>query len=72
VIVKAGAAAAASKSGTRVFVHSEGGLGVEAAVGGQKFIFKPALLGRTKTARIPRVGAIAEGQADQQQPDQPT
>jgi len=53
VIVKAGAAATSSRTGTRAYVLSEGGLMAEAAIGGQKFIFKPALLGRTKTASKP-------------------
>lgn len=51
VAVKAGAAASADYGrGAAVFVHSEGGLMLEAAVGGQKFIFRPAGLGRFKRA----------------------
>ena len=60
VIVKAGAASTAAKAGTRVFIHSEGGLELEAALGGQKFIYRPALLGRARTAKLPRVGAPAQ------------
>ena len=49
VIVKAGAAASANyEKGAAVFVHAKGGLMLEAAVGGQKLIFKPAVLGRGK------------------------
>ena len=50
VMVSAGAAATAGKRGTRVFVHPEGGMGIEAGIGGQKVIFKPAALGRLKTS----------------------
>lgn len=51
VLVKAGAAAAANhESGAIVFVSSEGGMLVEAAIGAQKFVFKPAVLGRAKAA----------------------
>ena len=51
VLVKAGAAATSNyASGAMVFVSSEGGMMLEAAIGAQKFIFKPAALGRTKSA----------------------
>ena len=54
VLVKAGAAASAGyESGALVFLSSEGGMMLEAAIGAQKFIFKPAALGRTKTAPRP-------------------
>lgn len=54
VLVKAGAAASAKfASGVTVFIASEGGMMLEAAVGAQKFVFKPAALGRTKTAPAP-------------------
>jgi len=33
-----------------VFVASEGGMMLELAIGGQKFWFRPAVLGRTKKA----------------------
>ena len=43
VLVKAGAAAAKGfGKGTRAFVYGEGGMLLEAAIGGQKFKFKPA------------------------------
>jgi lipid-binding SYLF domain-containing protein len=49
VMVKAGAAASADyEQGVAVFVQPQGGMMLEAAVGGQKFIFKPAVLGRGK------------------------
>ena len=45
-VVKAGAATTTDyASGTRVFLHSEGGLILETAIGGQKFIFRPKVLG---------------------------
>jgi hypothetical protein len=51
VLVKPGAAASAYfDSGVMVFVSSEGGMLLEAAIGAQKFLFKPAVIGRTKTA----------------------
>ena len=47
VMVKAGAAAAAgSGKGAVAFVHAEGGMLLELAVGAQKFWFVPAVLGR--------------------------
>lgn len=49
VMISAGAAATKGKPGMRVFVHLEGGMGFEVGIGGQKFIFKPAALGRLKT-----------------------
>jgi len=55
VLVKAGAAASSNyTSGALVFVSSEGGMMLEAAIGAQKFIFKPAALGRTRSAPAPR------------------
>ena len=51
VLVKAGAAKSAGfEAGAAVFVSPEGGMMLEAAIGAQKFIFKPAVLGRTRTA----------------------
>ena len=42
-LVRAGAAASAGfEKGARAFVYSDGGLMLEAAIGGQKFRFKPA------------------------------
>ena len=51
-LVKAGAAASARyEKGAAVFVHSEGGMMLELAIGAQKLVFKPAALGRvTKSA----------------------
>jgi lipid-binding SYLF domain-containing protein len=54
VLVKAGAAATADyESGVAVFAYAEGGMLLEAAVGGQKFFFRHAVLGRTKKAPRP-------------------
>jgi lipid-binding SYLF domain-containing protein len=51
VLVKAGAAASARyERGVAVFVSPSGGMLLEAAVGGQKFFFRPAALGRLKKA----------------------
>lgn len=50
VIVKGGAAATNNyKQGMQIYVHTEGGLAAEAAIGGQKLIYKPAVLTRGKT-----------------------
>jgi hypothetical protein len=55
VLVKAGAATSNDyQSGVMVFVSSEGGMMLEAAIGAQKFIFKPAVLGRVKAAPLPK------------------
>jgi lipid-binding SYLF domain-containing protein len=55
VLVKAGAAASASyEKGAAVFVYSEGGMLLEAAIGTQKFFFRPAVLGRGKKAPAPK------------------
>src|SRR5687768_9538622 len=59
VLVKAGAAAAKGfEKGAAAFVYSEGGMMLEAAIGGQRFIFRPAVLGRGKDATADKkVGA---------------
>jgi lipid-binding SYLF domain-containing protein len=58
VLVKAGAAASANyEKGVAVFVSSDGGMMLEAAIGAQKFFFKPAALGRTK--KTPKPGKDA-------------
>ena len=55
VLVKAGAAASANyESGAAVFVYSEGGMMLEAAIGAQKFFFRPAVLGRGEKAPTPK------------------
>ena len=55
VLVNAGAAASADyESGAIVFVSSEGGMLLEAAIGAQKFVFKPAVIGRTKASPATR------------------
>lgn len=52
VLVKAGAAASVNyEKGAAVLVHSDGGMMLEAAIGGQKFFFRPAVLGRGKTSK---------------------
>ena len=51
-LVKAGAAAAMNyQRGVAVFVSSEGGMMLEAAIGAQKFYFRPAVLGRSKAVQ---------------------
>jgi len=74
-LVKAGAATSASPDrGTTVFVSSDGGMMLEAAIGGQKFIFKPAVLGRTKSApRLPKrsVGSGLRKGANSTRPKRP-
>jgi lipid-binding SYLF domain-containing protein len=51
VLVMAGAAASARfDRGAAVLVFAEGGMMLEAAVGGQKFFYRPAVLGRAKAA----------------------
>ena len=53
VLVKAGAAAAARyEAGVAVFTHAEGGMMVEAAIGAQKFFFRPAAIGLTKPSPV--------------------
>jgi lipid-binding SYLF domain-containing protein len=50
VLVKAGAAASANyERGAAVFIASEGGMMLEAAIGAQRFFYRPAVLGRAKT-----------------------
>ena len=52
VLIKAGAAAARGfGNGTRAFVYGSGGMLVEAAIGGQKFNFKPAGAGQKEMSR---------------------
>jgi len=51
-LVKAGAAASAAyEKGIAVFAYSDGGMMLEAAVGGQKLIFRAAALGRLKKSQ---------------------
>jgi len=52
-----GGAARTRGPGMRAIVHSEGGMMLELGLGGQKFIFKPAGLGRLKTAPPQKPGA---------------
>ena len=69
VMVKSGAAASANyEKGAAVFLHSRGGLMLEAGVGGQKFIFRPAVLGRGKQAKHARGRAPANGRSTQKEP----
>lgn len=49
VIVKAGAAATTKYQDLEIIVSSEGGLLIEAAIGGQKFFFKQAVLTKGKS-----------------------
>jgi len=48
-IIKAGAGATNQYKGDQVFVFSEGGLLIEAAIGVQKFVFRPAALTRGRS-----------------------
>jgi lipid-binding SYLF domain-containing protein len=51
VLIKATASAAADfEKGAAVFVHGEGGMMLEAAIGGQHFAFRPAVMGRARLA----------------------
>src|SRR5438105_10316518 len=53
VLVRAGPASTRNhESGVKVFVYSEGGMMLEAAIGGQRFFFKPAAMGRFNKAPI--------------------
>jgi lipid-binding SYLF domain-containing protein len=59
-IVRAGAQASKGFGATSsIYVFDEGGMLLDLAIGGQKFIFKPAALGRARTAK----GALEEGTA---------
>lgn len=58
VLLKAGASTMADyERGAAVFVHSEGGMMLEAAIGGQKFFYRPAALGKLKPDPRPRRAA---------------
>jgi lipid-binding SYLF domain-containing protein len=60
VLVKAGAAASVNyEKGAAVFVYSEGGMLLEAAIGTQKFFFRPAVLGRGNKAPTPKKARTA-------------
>jgi hypothetical protein len=51
ILIKSTASAAADfEKGGQVFVHSEGGMMLEAAIGGQHFAFRPAVMGRARLA----------------------
>jgi lipid-binding SYLF domain-containing protein len=66
-IVKAGAQASKGFGATSsIYVFDDGGMLLDLAIGGQKFIFKPAALGRARTTE----GALEEGTAPEsgQQP----
>ena len=68
VLVKAGAASSANyQKGVIVFVASEGGMMLELAIGGQKFWFRPAVLGRTKGAG-PRNSESEKSKANKSKP----
>lgn len=59
-IVRAGAQASKGFGATSsIYVFDEGGMLLDLAIGGQKFIFKPAALGRARTAE----GALEDGTA---------
>jgi hypothetical protein len=65
VLVKAGAGASAGyEKGVAVFVRPEGGMMLEAAVGAQKFFYRPAVLGRgTKAETGPAAAGGSSGAA---------
>lgn len=52
VLVKSGAAATTKYKGAKVYLVTEGGFLLEAAIGGQKFVFHPAALTRGKKVRV--------------------
>lgn len=52
VIVKAGAEATTKYQADKVYLFSQGGLLIEAAIGGQKFVFRPAVLTRKQPAEV--------------------
>jgi lipid-binding SYLF domain-containing protein len=52
VIIKAGAESANSYQSDKVYIFSEGGLLIDVAIGGQKFIFKPAVLKRNQPIEV--------------------
>ncbi|MGC4117100.1 MAG: YSC84-related protein [Myxococcales bacterium] len=56
-LVSIGAGKTKGPPGMRVFVQSEGGMMLEVGIGGQKFIYKPAALGRLATANVPKGAA---------------
>jgi lipid-binding SYLF domain-containing protein len=59
-IVRAGAQASKGfGESSSIYVFDEGGMLLDLAIGGQKFIFKPAALGRSRTTE----GALEEGTA---------
>jgi lipid-binding SYLF domain-containing protein len=59
-IVKAGAQASKGfGASSSIYVFDDGGMLLDLAIGGQKFIFKPAALGRSRTTE----GALEEGTA---------
>jgi lipid-binding SYLF domain-containing protein len=67
-LVKAGAEAATGfRSGTSIFIYSEGGLLLSLAIGGQKFIFRPAALGRLRS--IGKEQVSEKEQASHEQPE---
>jgi lipid-binding SYLF domain-containing protein len=66
VMVKAGAAASADyEKGAAVFVLAQGGMMLEASIGGQKFIVKPAVLGRGTPARHAKTSGGTPGGSNQ-------
>jgi lipid-binding SYLF domain-containing protein len=73
VLIKAGAAAASNfEKGGAVFLHSEGGLMLEAAIGGQHFSFRPAFMGRARLAptarKKPSAGKPGSGRSRRKTP----
>lgn len=74
VIVKGGAAATNNyKQGMQIYVHTEGGLAAEAALGGQKLIYKPAALMRGKSVEEDTAEEVGRSEpAVESQPQSPS
>jgi len=68
VLVTAGAGKNRGPPGMRVFVQSEGGMMLEAGLGAQKFIFKPAALGRLGTTAGLAKAAASQGRKQEAPP----
>ena len=69
VLVKAGAAAAKGfEKGAAAFVYAEGGMMLEAAIGGQRFFFRPAVLGRGKSTKAGKKPAPRKRDASKRTP----
>jgi lipid-binding SYLF domain-containing protein len=69
-IVKAGAQASKGfGASSSIYVFDEGGMLLDLAIGGQKFSFKPAALGRLRTAEGALEGATEQGDKGEERGD---